>query len=67
MVFDEILPLSDTQSQHYYTADATEPSLAVDTAQYTWHPKDAAALALLQPSIDGLREVGKDEYVDLAG
>jgi hypothetical protein len=59
------LPLSDTRSQHYYAGDAAEPSLSVDTAEYTWHPKDDASLALLQPSLDGLREVSRDEYVDL--
>jgi len=59
------LPLSDERSERYVLDDASEPSLVVTTARYTWHPRDEASLALLEPSTDGLREVSQDEYTRL--
>ncbi|ARU51107.1 hypothetical protein CBR64_05995 [Cellulosimicrobium cellulans] len=59
------LPLSDERTEHYYIDGATETSLAVTTSEYTWHPRDEASLALLEPSVTGLREVSQDEFTRL--
>ncbi|MBD5785042.1 hypothetical protein IF650_02505 [Cellulosimicrobium terreum] len=56
------LPLSDSRSSHYEVAEGSEPSLLVTSDEYTWHALDDASRALLQPDLDGLREVSKDEY-----
>ncbi|QJW35466.1 hypothetical protein [Cellulosimicrobium protaetiae] len=59
------LPLSDERTEHYFIDGATETSLAVTTSDYTWHPRDDASLALLAPSVEGLREVSQDEFTRL--
>ncbi|MFB8229885.1 hypothetical protein [Cellulosimicrobium sp. NPDC055967] len=59
------LPLSDERTEHYLLDGATEPSLSVTTSDYTWHPRDDASLALLEPSVAGLREVSQDEFARL--
>lgn len=59
------LPLSDERTEHYLLDGATQPSLSVTTSDYTWHPRDDASLALLEPSVAGLREVSQDEFARL--
>ncbi|WP_435737390.1 hypothetical protein V5D56_01995 [Cellulosimicrobium sp. PMB13] len=61
------LPILDRNDVVYQLPDRTEPSFSSTTTEYAWLPLDDTSRALLQPGIDGLREVDKDTFVELTG
>jgi hypothetical protein len=59
------LPLVDTFTQHRDSAVTDAVSRSGTSASYAWLPRDAASEKLLAPDLDGLRQVSRDQYVQL--